>query len=185
MFRSLSHQLLELQWDHSTDLSLPRKQGALAESPVQLCILEIAPWAGSSQPRPLGTSPLFHLRCVVTSGCFPYLILHTFLLSTVRATHMQLGGKSAVIVDKSADLKLTARRVLWAKTINAGQVSSSPRAFMALFIHLGDLTMPFVYIGHLTRPLSACADSDTATCAARNPLILSAFRHVLHLITSS
>ena len=51
---------------------------------------------------------------------------------------MQLGGKSPVIVDKSADLKLTARRVLWAKTINAGQVSSLPRAFMVLFIDLGE-----------------------------------------------
>jgi len=102
----------------------------------------------STVGRIIATAAARHLTPVslevrVTSDYFPsvvspFQILHTFLLSTLCATHMQLGGKSPVIVDKSADLKLTARRVLWAKTINAGQVSSLPRAFMVLFIDLGE-----------------------------------------------
>jgi acyl-CoA reductase-like NAD-dependent aldehyde dehydrogenase len=35
---------------------------------------------------------------------------------------IQLGGKSPVIVDNTIDLKMTARRLLWGKTANAGQV---------------------------------------------------------------
>lgn len=35
---------------------------------------------------------------------------------------LELGGKSPVIVDTDADFQLTARRVLWGKSMNAGQV---------------------------------------------------------------
>jgi len=39
---------------------------------------------------------------------------------------LELGGKSPCIVDESADIKLTARRICTAKLLNAGQVCTSP-----------------------------------------------------------
>jgi aldehyde dehydrogenase (NAD+) len=39
---------------------------------------------------------------------------------------LELGGKSPTIVDASADIKMTARSVLWAKYTNAGQTCIAP-----------------------------------------------------------
>lgn len=39
---------------------------------------------------------------------------------------LELGGKSPVIVDASADLKIAAHRTLWAKAFNAGQTCVAP-----------------------------------------------------------
>ncbi len=39
---------------------------------------------------------------------------------------LELGGKSPVVVDKSADVKLAARRVAWGKSLNAGQTCIAP-----------------------------------------------------------
>lgn len=39
---------------------------------------------------------------------------------------LELGGKSPVIVDKSANLKEAARRIIWGKTLNAGQTCVAP-----------------------------------------------------------
>ena len=39
---------------------------------------------------------------------------------------LELGGKSPCIIDKSADVKLAARRVAWGKTLNAGQTCIAP-----------------------------------------------------------
>lgn len=39
---------------------------------------------------------------------------------------LELGGKSPVIVDKSANLKIAAKRIIWGKTINAGQTCIAP-----------------------------------------------------------
>lgn len=49
------------------------------------------------------------------------------IVMTAAAKHLtpvtlELGGKSPVIVDKSADIQVTARRIVWAKTQNAGQI---------------------------------------------------------------
>lgn len=41
-------------------------------------------------------------------------------------TVLELGGKSPCIVDESADIKLAAKRILWGKTINAGQTCIAP-----------------------------------------------------------
>ena len=41
-------------------------------------------------------------------------------------TILELGGKSPVIVDRRADIKLAARRVAWGKTLNAGQTCIAP-----------------------------------------------------------
>ena len=39
---------------------------------------------------------------------------------------LELGGKSPVVVDKSADIKLAAKRIAWGKTLNAGQTCIAP-----------------------------------------------------------
>ena len=39
---------------------------------------------------------------------------------------LELGGKSPVIVDETADIALTARRLAWGKCINAGQTCVAP-----------------------------------------------------------
>jgi aldehyde dehydrogenase (NAD+) len=39
---------------------------------------------------------------------------------------LELGGKSPCIVDKSADIKLSARRIVWGKFMNAGQTCIAP-----------------------------------------------------------
>lgn len=39
---------------------------------------------------------------------------------------LELGGKSPVIIDKTADLRVTAQRVMWGKFLNAGQTCVAP-----------------------------------------------------------
>lgn len=39
---------------------------------------------------------------------------------------LELGGKSPVVVDRSADIALAAKRVAWGKTLNAGQTCIAP-----------------------------------------------------------
>ncbi|MDR2167507.1 MAG: aldehyde dehydrogenase [Clostridiales bacterium] len=39
---------------------------------------------------------------------------------------LELGGKSPCIVDETANLKLAARRIIWGKTLNAGQTCVAP-----------------------------------------------------------
>lgn len=39
---------------------------------------------------------------------------------------LELGGKSPLIVDKTANIKLAARRIVWGKLINAGQTCVAP-----------------------------------------------------------
>jgi aldehyde dehydrogenase (NAD+) len=39
---------------------------------------------------------------------------------------LELGGKSPCIIDKSADLKLAAKRIAWGKTLNSGQTCIAP-----------------------------------------------------------
>jgi len=39
---------------------------------------------------------------------------------------LELGGKSPCIIDKSADVKMTAKRLIWGKLINSGQTCIAP-----------------------------------------------------------
>ncbi|HWO75533.1 MAG TPA: aldehyde dehydrogenase [Bacillus sp. (in: firmicutes)] len=43
---------------------------------------------------------------------------------------LELGGKSPVIVDKSADIKIAANRIIWGKTLNSGQTCVAPDYLM-------------------------------------------------------
>jgi aldehyde dehydrogenase (NAD+) len=44
---------------------------------------------------------------------------------------LELGGKSPAIVDESADIKVAAQRIVWGKTLNAGQTCVAPDYLMA------------------------------------------------------
>jgi aldehyde dehydrogenase (NAD+) len=46
---------------------------------------------------------------------------------------LELGGKSPCIVDKNADIKLAAKRIIWGKTLNAGQTCIAPDY---VYVHL-------------------------------------------------
>lgn len=44
---------------------------------------------------------------------------------------LELGGKSPVIVDKTADIPTAARRIMWGKLLNAGQTCVAPDYILA------------------------------------------------------
>ena len=44
---------------------------------------------------------------------------------------LELGGKSPVIVDDTADMTVAARRVAWGKYLNAGQTCIAPDYVLA------------------------------------------------------
>ncbi|KAH9846748.1 NAD-dependent aldehyde dehydrogenase [Lenzites betulinus] len=53
------------------------------------------------------------------------------IIATAAAQHLtpvtlELGGKNPVVIDPKCDLKLAARRILWGKVSNAGQICLSP-----------------------------------------------------------
>jgi aldehyde dehydrogenase (NAD+) len=58
------------------------------------------------------------------------------IVSTAAAKHLtpltlELGGKSPVIVDSTADISLAAKRILWGKINNAGQICIAPDYILA------------------------------------------------------
>jgi aldehyde dehydrogenase (NAD+) len=44
----------------------------------------------------------------------------------LTSTTLELGGKSPAVIDSTADLKVSARRIVWGKLMNAGQTCVSP-----------------------------------------------------------
>jgi len=46
----------------------------------------------------------------------------TAAAKTLSPVTTELGGKSPTIIDGSADMRVAARRIIWGKTANAGQV---------------------------------------------------------------
>lgn len=53
-------------------------------------------------------------------------IVHQAASKNLTPCTLELGGKSPVLVDDSADLKVAARRVAWGKWLNAGQTCVAP-----------------------------------------------------------
>ena len=58
------------------------------------------------------------------------------IVSAAAAKHLtpltlELGGKSPVIVDSTADISLAAKRILWGKINNAGQICVAPDYILA------------------------------------------------------
>lgn len=86
-----------------------------------------------------------YIRCVeggietntsLTNGKFDYIfftgsvsvgkiVMESAAKNLVPVT-LELGGKSPVIVDESSNLKIAANRIIWGKTINAGQTCVAP-----------------------------------------------------------
>lgn len=57
-------------------------------------------------------------------------IVHQAAAKFLTPTTLELGGKSPVYIDKSADIDLVARRVMWGKCFNAGQSCIAPDYIM-------------------------------------------------------
>lgn len=56
---------------------------------------------------------------------FPSARRYVFLsIAAILSNNYRLLGKCPVVIDPSCDLKTAARRIMWAKTANAGQVRS-------------------------------------------------------------
>jgi acyl-CoA reductase-like NAD-dependent aldehyde dehydrogenase len=53
-------------------------------------------------------------------------IIHTAASQHLTPVTLELGGKSPVYLDKSADIKVATKRLLWGKCINAGQTCVAP-----------------------------------------------------------
>ena len=60
-----------------------------------------------------------------TGGAAVAKIISKKAAETLTPVTLELGGKNPAIVTKNADIKLAARRLLWAKSVNAGQVCVS------------------------------------------------------------
>ena len=59
---------------------------------------------------------------------------------------LELGGKSPVIVDNSANLKISAKRIMWGKLINAGQTCVAPDYVLAHEDIYDDLVKEFIKV---------------------------------------
>ena len=70
---------------------------------------------------------------------------------------LELGGKSPCIVDKTANLALAARRIIWGKFINAGQTCISPDF---LIVH-NSIVTDFLIL--LVREIELFYSSDSST----------------------
>ena len=95
-----STKLLELQWDHSSYFPLPF---LLQRQRPILCALVLYT-GGNAVAKVVSAAAAKHLTPV----------------------SLELGGKSPVIIDSSCDLTMTAKRLLWGKTVNAGQTCVAP-----------------------------------------------------------
>ena len=73
----------------------------------------------------LETTALLELKwdkIFYTGGAAVAKIIAKKAAETLTPVTLELGGKNPAIVTKKADIKLAARRLLWGKTVNAGQV---------------------------------------------------------------
>jgi coniferyl-aldehyde dehydrogenase len=103
---------------------------------------------------------------------------------------LELGGKSPVLVDVDADIKIVAERVLTSKTFNAGQICIAPdyallppsareafiehaRAFVAA-------TYPDLEATPITPPLSTIGTSSACRCCSMTPRPREQPSSVLH-----
>lgn len=53
-------------------------------------------------------------------------IVHAAANKYLTPTTLELGGKSPVFVDDSADIEVAAKRIMWGKTMNVGQTCVAP-----------------------------------------------------------
>jgi aldehyde dehydrogenase (NAD+) len=65
-------------------------------------------------------------RVLFTGGSSAARDVATAAAKTLSPLTLELGGKNPVIVDRDADVPLAARRIAWAKFMNAGQTCVAP-----------------------------------------------------------
>ncbi|KAH9973724.1 Aldehyde/histidinol dehydrogenase [Lactifluus volemus] len=122
-------------WNYPIFLSLQPIIGAVAAGcPAALKPSEISPAISSvlADLFPKYLDPSAYR--VLNGGCLTYTGNGTVarIVAKAAAEHLtpvtlELGGKSPVVIDpKTTDLKIAARRVLWGKIQNAGQICVAP-----------------------------------------------------------
>ena len=60
-------------------------------------------------------------------------IIHAAATKHLTPVTLELGGKCPVYVAPDADLNVTAKRILWGKVMNAGQVRSDKTAELSRY----------------------------------------------------
>ena len=61
-----------------------------------------------------------------SSGPRTILTPSTAAAKNLTPVTLELGGKSPVIIDSSADIHTAAKRIIWGKTVNNGQTCIAP-----------------------------------------------------------
>lgn len=139
-------------WNYPFYLTLGPLVGALAAgNAVVIKPSEHAPASSallaSLIPRYLDTDAVAVLQgeADVTTAVFEQKVDHALftgseligtLVAQTAAKHLtpvtlELGGKCPLIVDRDADLDVTARRIVWAKLVNSGQTCITPDYVLA------------------------------------------------------
>ncbi|GAA2808377.1 aldehyde dehydrogenase family protein [Crossiella cryophila] len=139
--------LIIAPWNYPLQLSISPMIGALAAgNTVVLKPSELAPATSALLARLLPAYLDAQAVTVVEGGVeeTTYLLTQPFdhilytgngtvgrIVATAAAEHLtpitlELGGKSPVFVDETTDLAVAARRIAWAKFLNAGQTCVAP-----------------------------------------------------------
>ncbi len=92
---------------------------------------------------------------------------------------LELGGKSPVIIDRSANLKVTARRVAWGKWLNAGQTCVAPDYVLV------DESVKDEFLGHLSAAITEFYGTDPHASKDYGRIITDRhFDRLVHLMNS-
>jgi aldehyde dehydrogenase (NAD+) len=100
---------------------------ALMRSIIESCFLqeEVAIFEGdASVSQALLELPLHHI--FFTGSPQVGKIVMTAAAKNLTSVTLELGGKSPVIVDETADLDVAAAKVAWTKSMNSGQICIAP-----------------------------------------------------------
>ena len=86
---------------------------------------EVAVFAGGPEVGQAFSKLAFDHLLFTGATSIAYHVMRAAAENLVPTT-LELGGKSPVIVSRSADMDLTAKRVMFGKTLNAGQICLAP-----------------------------------------------------------
>ena len=109
-----------------TSLSTLKLAEFAAEAGIPEGVFNVITGPGSSVGEALGLHPGVDVVSFTGSTEVGRRFLEYAARSNLKRIVLELGGKSPVIVDKTADLKLAARRIAFGKVLNAGQTCVEP-----------------------------------------------------------
>jgi len=145
--RALGPTLIIAPWNYPFELTLKPLIGAIAAgNPVIIKPSEYAPNCANLLVKMINQTFDIAQICVVngdiavTQELLRYKFAHVFFTGSSEVGKMiyshvaksltkvtlELGGKSPVILDAEVNLKVSLRRILWGKLINAGQTCIAP-----------------------------------------------------------